>query len=88
MADMSVTLCCPSRNPSIFFVFNLLFYLFLNLCRDPPRNLSGISVDQLSVFENVKEITNFLVIQGQHDQFVNLSFLSNLVTIYGRNLDG
>lgn len=52
---------------------------------DPPRNLPGISLDQLSVFENVKEITNFLIIQGSHDQFTNLSFLSNLVTIRGLN---
>lgn len=54
---------------------------------DAAHNLTGLTVDQLSVFENLHEITGYLMIQASHEHFTNLSFLRNLVTIHGRNLD-
>lgn len=67
-------------------VMHLICYLFI--VSDSAHNISGITVDQLSVFESLQEITDYLTIQGSHEQFTNLSFLKNLVTIQGRNLDG
>lgn len=52
---------------------------------DATHNITGLTVDQLSVFESLQEITGYLMIQAQHEHFTNLSFLRNLVTIHGRN---
>lgn len=60
--------------------------LYTSLAGDSAHNITGLTVDQLSVFESLQEITGSLVIQATHEHFTNLSFLRNLVTIHGRNI--
>ncbi|XP_069107920.1 epidermal growth factor receptor-like isoform X3 [Argopecten irradians] len=54
---------------------------------DTYRNISGLEPKDLYVLNTVKEITGFVVIQSNHSGFRNLSFLSNLEIIRGRELD-
>ncbi|XP_021342563.1 epidermal growth factor receptor-like isoform X1 [Mizuhopecten yessoensis] len=55
---------------------------------DEYRNISGLDPEDLYVFNTVREITGFVIIQSNHSGFKNLSFLSNLEVIRGRELDG
>jgi len=44
-------------------------------------------MEQFSVFESVQEITGALVVERHSRDFTNLSFLSNLRIIHGRQLE-
>lgn len=50
-----------------------------------PRFIK-IHPDRLEVFSNVKEITGFLNVQAEHEDFKNLTYFRNLETIGGRQL--
>ncbi|KAL3854543.1 hypothetical protein ACJMK2_013807, partial [Sinanodonta woodiana] len=53
---------------------------------DPFRNISGINTSALQVFKDVREITGYLTIQQIPSSQKDLSFLSSLETIQGREL--
>nr|KAI8744868.1 epidermal growth factor receptor-like isoform X1 [Biomphalaria glabrata] len=55
---------------------------------DQHYNISGIHPHNLTILKDVKEITGYVMIQSNHSEFTNLSFLSNLKTIYGRQTSG
>lgn len=52
--------------------------------RDPYLNLMGLHPDALNVFRDVQDITGFLVVQGNHPDFTNLSYFKNLIRIRGK----
>ncbi|XP_048775090.1 epidermal growth factor receptor-like [Ostrea edulis] len=51
---------------------------------DPYLNLMGLHPDALNVFRDVQDITGFLVVQGNHPDFTNLSYFKNLIRIRGK----
>ncbi|KAK3601290.1 hypothetical protein CHS0354_011886 [Potamilus streckersoni] len=53
---------------------------------DPFRNISGINITDLQVFKNVTEITGYLTVQQTPSNLMDLSFLSKLEIIQGRDL--
>ncbi|KAK7443724.1 hypothetical protein BaRGS_00040448, partial [Batillaria attramentaria] len=55
---------------------------------DQYFQIRGLSPEDLRVLENVREITGFLLIQSEHENFTSLSFLQKLQVIHGRQLDG
>uniref|UniRef100_K1QRM9 Acidic leucine-rich nuclear phosphoprotein 32 family member A n=1 Tax=Magallana gigas TaxID=29159 RepID=K1QRM9_MAGGI len=55
--------------------------------RDNYTHLEGLKREQLNVFKTVKEITGYLTVQGGNPAMSDLSFLSNLQVIHGRDLD-
>ncbi|CAH1790477.1 unnamed protein product, partial [Owenia fusiformis] len=54
---------------------------------DVHRNIVGIEPHELSVFESVREITEYLMVQSRHENLTTLSFLKNLEVIHGRATD-
>nr|XP_022328410.1 epidermal growth factor receptor-like isoform X3 [Crassostrea virginica] len=55
---------------------------------DTYKNLAGLKRAQLDVFKTVREITGYLMVQGGNTaEMPDLSFLSNLQIIHGRELD-
>ena len=52
--------------------------------RDSYQNLPPIEPGQLYALESVEEINGHLVVQGKHEDFVNLDFLRNLRVIRGQ----
>jgi len=58
------------------------------MCRDAFHNKTGIKVEQLRVFESVREITEFVYIDAHDEHFASLSFLRNLRVIHGRKTYG
>ncbi|XP_048773673.2 epidermal growth factor receptor-like isoform X3 [Ostrea edulis] len=55
---------------------------------DTYRKLIGLTREQLEALKTVKEITGYLMVQGGNSQEMpDLSFLSNLQIIHGRELD-
>lgn len=54
---------------------------------DNYTHLEGLKREQLNVFKTVKEITGYLMVQGGNQAMSDLSFLSNLQIIHGRDLD-
>ena len=52
---------------------------------DPYEGIRGLNISQLSVLENVQEITDYLLIEADWEVFTDLKFLSNLRVIHGRN---
>ena len=60
----------------------------LTVYRDSYNNKEGIRVEQLRVFESIREITGFLSVDAHHDNFTSLSFLHNLRVIHGRQMYG
>ncbi|KAL8617989.1 hypothetical protein ACOMHN_040213 [Nucella lapillus] len=55
---------------------------------DQHFNISPLHPQNLTVLKHVREITGFLLIQSDHPDFTDLSFLSSLEIINGRQLDG
>lgn len=53
--------------------------------RDPYRELPPLDIKYLNYLSTVKEITGYLTIQYSPPELEDLSFLSGLETIYGRN---
>lgn len=62
--------------------------IILYIYRDTYKNLAGLKRAQLDVFKTVREITGYLMVQGGNTaEMPDLSFLSNLQIIHGRELD-
>nr|KAG5713347.1 hypothetical protein BaRGS_024895 [Batillaria attramentaria] len=55
---------------------------------DQHFEIEALSPKNLTVLEHVREITGFLLIQSDHENFTDLSFLKSLEVIHGRQLDG
>ncbi|CAH1249286.1 ERBB4 [Branchiostoma lanceolatum] len=53
---------------------------------DPWAGFNAMSPSELSVFSTVEEITGYLQIEGQHDDFTDISMFRNLKIIQGREL--
>uniref|UniRef100_A0A8B9LYI3 Receptor protein-tyrosine kinase n=1 Tax=Astyanax mexicanus TaxID=7994 RepID=A0A8B9LYI3_ASTMX len=53
---------------------------------DPYNNISALDPKKLSIFNTVREITDFLSIQSWPEEMKDLSVFSNLTTIQGRSL--
>ncbi|GFO13043.1 receptor protein-tyrosine kinase [Plakobranchus ocellatus] len=53
---------------------------------DQHFNIPSLAVKDLNVLKDVREITGHVIIQSQHPDFKNLSFLSSLEVIHGRTL--
>ncbi|XP_052079239.1 receptor tyrosine-protein kinase erbB-4-like [Mytilus californianus] len=49
--------------------------------------IPGITVVDLQVFKNLKEVTGYVQIQSNDPEMTTVSFLSNLEVIHGRELD-
>ncbi|VDI68897.1 epidermal growth factor receptor [Mytilus galloprovincialis] len=54
---------------------------------DTQYKTPGVTVDDLQVLKSIKEVTGYIMIQSNHTNFRNLSFLSNLEVIHGREVD-
>lgn len=75
---------------SIRMMVVLMTMMIMNMmmmCRDPHYNIPPLHPSNLSVLNSVREITGFLLIQSDDKDFVDLSFLSNLEVIHGRQLE-
>ena len=57
------------------------------VCRDQHFNIAPLHPKNLTVLKHVREITGFLLIQSEHKDFKDLSFLSSLEIISGRQLE-
>lgn len=85
-----LTLYCKiliKSNGHFSTVICLTFKRKVLLCRDNYTHLEGLKREQLNVFKTVKEITGYLMVQGGNQAMSDLSFLSNLQIIHGRELD-
>lgn len=58
-----------------------------HFCSDPLLDPTPVKPSELEVFSDVKEVTGYVMIQSSHPEFTNLSFLRNLETIRGRDVD-
>ena len=56
-------------------------------CSDLYNNIPPLHPSNLSILSTVQEVTDYITIQGEHEDFTSLSFLKNLTTINGRSLD-
>ncbi|XP_063411698.1 epidermal growth factor receptor-like [Mytilus trossulus] len=54
---------------------------------DAQYKTPGVTIDDLQVLQNIKEVTGYIMIQSNDTNFRNLSFLSNLEVIHGREVD-
>ncbi|XP_063410960.1 epidermal growth factor receptor-like isoform X3 [Mytilus trossulus] len=54
---------------------------------DTQFKIPGITVADLQILKSVKEVTGYIMIQSNDTNFRNLSFLSNLEVIHGREVD-
>jgi len=61
----------------------LVIVLLCLFYSDAYFNILPMSVDELSVFETVHEVTDFIQINLKNISFVSLSFLRNLKVIRG-----
>ncbi|TKS89840.1 Receptor tyrosine-protein kinase erbB-2 [Collichthys lucidus] len=63
-----------------------LAFLPQSFTRDPVTNTSGLSLEQLSTFKKLEEITGYLYIDAWPEEWANLSVFENLKVIRGRML--
>uniref|UniRef100_A0A8B9LWN5 Receptor protein-tyrosine kinase n=1 Tax=Astyanax mexicanus TaxID=7994 RepID=A0A8B9LWN5_ASTMX len=63
-----------------------LHFLITGISGDPYNNISALDPKKLSIFNTVREITDFLSIQSWPEEMKDLSVFSNLTTIQGRSL--
>lgn len=54
---------------------------------DAQFKIPGLTVEDLQILKSVKEITGYIIIQSNDTNFRNLSFLSSLEIIHGREVD-
>lgn len=73
---------CQSCLWPVYFAYWLCYICCRSSVKTPPL----ADIGQLSVFESVREITGALVVQADHINFTSLSFLKNLRSIVGRQL--
>ncbi|KAG8009179.1 Receptor tyrosine-protein kinase erbB-2, partial [Nibea albiflora] len=67
-------------------IFGSLAFLPQSFTRDPVTNTSGLSLEQLSAFKKLEEITGYLYIDAWPEEWANLSVFENLKVIRGRML--
>lgn len=66
---------------------NVLYSLYILFYRDTQYKIPGITVADLQILKSIKEVTGYIMIQSNDTNFRNLSFLSNLEVIHGREVD-
>lgn len=54
---------------------------------DTQYKIPGVTVADLQILKSVQEVTGYIMIQSNDTNFRNLSFLSNLEVIHGREVD-
>uniref|UniRef100_A0A1A7WIK4 Receptor protein-tyrosine kinase n=1 Tax=Iconisemion striatum TaxID=60296 RepID=A0A1A7WIK4_9TELE len=67
-------------------IFGSLAFRSQSFERDPVTNTSGLTLEQMSAFEKLKEITGYLYIDAWPEEWANLSVFENLEVIRGRML--
>uniref|UniRef100_A0A3B4AJU6 Receptor tyrosine-protein kinase erbB-2 n=1 Tax=Periophthalmus magnuspinnatus TaxID=409849 RepID=A0A3B4AJU6_9GOBI len=67
-------------------IFGSLAFLPQSFASDPVTNTSGLTLEQLSAFRSVEEITGYLYIDAWPENMTNLSVFENLKVIRGRML--
>ncbi|XP_029933786.1 receptor tyrosine-protein kinase erbB-2 [Myripristis murdjan] len=67
-------------------IFGSLAFLPQSFVRDPMTNTSGLTLEQLSAFKNLEEITGYLYIDAWPENWTDLSVFENLKVIRGRML--
>ncbi|XP_008281822.1 receptor tyrosine-protein kinase erbB-2 [Stegastes partitus] len=67
-------------------IFGSLAFLPQSFARDPVTNTSGLSLEQLSAFKRLEEITGYLYIDAWPEEWTDLSVFENLKVIRGRML--
>ncbi|XP_037547351.1 receptor tyrosine-protein kinase erbB-2 [Nematolebias whitei] len=65
-------------------IFGSLAFRPQSFARDPVTNTSGLTLEQLSAFRNLEEITGYLYIDAWPEELTNLSVFENLKVIRGR----
>ncbi|KAF7664063.1 hypothetical protein LDENG_00191000 [Lucifuga dentata] len=67
-------------------IFGSLAFLPQSFARDSETNSSGLTLEQLSAFKNLEEITGYLYIDAWPEKWIDLSVFENLKVIRGRML--
>uniref|UniRef100_A0A671YLL2 Receptor protein-tyrosine kinase n=1 Tax=Sparus aurata TaxID=8175 RepID=A0A671YLL2_SPAAU len=67
-------------------IFGSLAFLPQSFVSDPVTNTSGLTLEQLSEFKKLEEITGYLYIDAWPEEWSNLSVFENLKVIRGRML--
>nr|XP_057917352.1 receptor tyrosine-protein kinase erbB-2 isoform X4 [Doryrhamphus excisus] len=67
-------------------IFGSLAFLPQSFTRDAAANTSGLTLEQLSAFKNLEEITGYLYISAWPEDWTDLSVFENLKVIRGRML--
>ncbi|TNN51700.1 Receptor tyrosine-protein kinase erbB-2 [Liparis tanakae] len=67
-------------------IFGSLAFLPQSFEGDPVTNTSGLSLEQLSSFKRLEELTGYLYIDAWPEEWSNLSVFENLQVIRGRML--
>ncbi|KAM9715657.1 receptor tyrosine-protein kinase erbB-2 [Menidia menidia] len=67
-------------------IFGSLAFRPQSFARDPVTNTSGLTLEQLSAFKKLEEITGYLYIDAWPEEWTNLSVFENLKVIRGRML--
>ncbi|KAM7370854.1 hypothetical protein PAMP_010368 [Pampus punctatissimus] len=67
-------------------IFGSLAFLPQSFVRDPVTNTSGLTLEQLTAFMNLEEITGYLYIDAWPEDWNDLSVFENLKVIRGRML--
>ncbi|CAL8380821.1 unnamed protein product [Gadus morhua 'NCC'] len=67
-------------------IFGSLAFLSQSFTGDPSSNMSGLTLDQLTPFHNLEEITGYLYIEAWPEEWSDISVFKNLQVIRGRVL--
>uniref|UniRef100_A0A3B4VQ85 Receptor protein-tyrosine kinase n=1 Tax=Seriola dumerili TaxID=41447 RepID=A0A3B4VQ85_SERDU len=67
-------------------IFGSLAFLPQSFARDPVTNTSGLTLEQLSSFKKLEELTGYLYIDAWPEEWTDLSVFENLKVIRGRML--
>ncbi|XP_028286355.1 receptor tyrosine-protein kinase erbB-2 isoform X2 [Parambassis ranga] len=65
-------------------IFGSLAFFPESFARDPVTNSSGLTLEQLSAFKKLEEITGYLYIDAWPEEWTDLSVFENLKVIRGR----
>ncbi|KAF3853576.1 hypothetical protein F7725_014264 [Dissostichus mawsoni] len=67
-------------------IFGSLAFLPQSFARDSASNTSGLSLEQLSAFKSLEEITGYLYVDAWPEEWTDLHVFENLKVIRGRML--
>uniref|UniRef100_A0A8D3C1H7 Receptor protein-tyrosine kinase n=1 Tax=Scophthalmus maximus TaxID=52904 RepID=A0A8D3C1H7_SCOMX len=67
-------------------IFGSLAFLPQSFARDTVSNTSGLTLEQLSTFKQLEEITGYLYVEAWPEEWTDLSVFENLKVIRGRML--